>query len=186
MFEDAPWRRRRPLVARSALRSVLTALTLGCAAMTCGGPPPAAPKPEGDPDTNAGDAEVAELGTGTGTGDEDEVLPAFNPEALAARVDAQRLLLGEDSLFEDIDGHPVAPKLEVDPSGAEVGSVEDDLLLALPGSAGFGVGGQAGAGADDPAANGNALGLYVPIEDPGTGPALAHFHQALRDLRSGA
>ena len=154
--------------------------------MTCGGPPPAAPKPEGDPDTNAGDAEVAELGTGTGTGDEDEVLPAFNPEALAARVDAQRLLLGEDSLFEDIDGHPVAPKLEVDPSGAEVGSVEDDLLLALPGSAGFGVGGQAGAGGDDPAANGNALGLYVPIEDPGTGPALAHFHQALRDLRSGA
>ncbi len=117
--------------------------------------------------------------------DEDEVLPAFTPEALGARFSAQRAFLSDDSLFEDAQGVALAPKLGVE-ERREVGSVEDDLLLALPGSAGFGAheGGVVGAGGST-TANGNALGLYVPIEDPRNGPALAHFHQALRDLRAG-
>ena len=57
-------------------------------------------------------------------------------------------------------------------------------MLALPGSGGFGPDGRM-AGTDDQVANGNALGLYAPIEEPREGGALAHFHQALRDLAAG-
>lgn len=151
----------------------------GCA---CGEAPPASSEPT-QPEP-AADAALARPRPVVDAGDEDEVLPAFNDEALAARFEAQRAFLRDDSLFEDAEGRAMAPTFEPDPS-IEVGSVEDDQLLALPGSAGYGMGGGGSGDGDDTAANGNALGLYVPIEHPRSGPALARFHQALRDLRAG-
>lgn len=157
---------------------MLTALLLlGC----CTTSPPQAAEP-----TQAGESvretEVGAYETGTPVGDEDEVLPAYNPEALAARFDAQRALLGEDSLFEDIEGNPVAPTIAPQEGDTELASIDDDILLSLPGSGGFGLD---GTPRDEAAANGNALGLYVPIENPKRGPALAQFHDALRKLAAG-
>jgi lysophospholipase L1-like esterase len=169
------------------LVGLLSALALGCGVVTCTNAPPQSPSEEVSLD------EVDPLGTtdrpsGSSAGDEDEILPAYSEAALAARVAAQRALLGDD-LFEDIDGHPVAPRIEIlagGEGGGEGGlgsSVEDDILLSLPGSSGLG-GPEPGApGA--PAANGNALGLYVPIEQPKSGDALAKFHEALRDIADG-
>lgn len=151
--------------------------------MTCTKPPPNADQPEDEGE------ELAEFSppraeAGTFAEDEDEVLPAYTPEALEARVRAQQAFLREDSLFEDAEGNPLAPNLEAEETEG-VGSVEDDILLALPGSAGFGLdGGGLGVGGED-AANGNALGLYVPIEEPREGPALAHFYNELRELAAG-
>jgi lysophospholipase L1-like esterase len=161
---------------------VLTALALVAigGAPACTTSPSQAAEPttlvESSPDTedDAGQG-------GIGDRDREEVLPAYTPEALTARFNAQRALLGDESLFEDIEGNPIAPKIAAY-EGDDVGSVEDDLLLALPGSAGFGLDGSVGG---ESSANGNALGLYVPIEDPRDGPALAHFHEALRKLAAG-
>ncbi len=164
------------------MAGVLSALLfgggLGCGLGACTTSPP---QPAG-PTQAAESVRETKRSTGeTGDGaDEDEVLPAYNPEALAARYDAQRALLG-DSLFEDIEGNPIAPTI-ASQAGDEVGSVEDDILLSLPGSAGFGLD---GTPREDSVANGNALGLYVPIESPKGSPALAHFHEALRELAAG-
>ena len=158
------------------------ALVVGCAC----GKPPQAPSASGEQPLHA-------LAAAEGTppaqlaenlGDEDEVLPAFNDEALAARVEAQRALLGAD-LFEDIEGNPVSPRIELMIEDGDIGgSVDDDILLSLPGSSGLGVGGDL-SGTEDAPTNGNALGLYVPIEEPRDGAALAHFHEALRQLADG-
>lgn len=106
-------------------------------------------------------------------------LVPLNREALDARVHAQRSALGSDGgLFEDERGKPVpwispsAGTLPGDPS------FDDDLLDSLPGSSGLGSDVQL----DGPRANGNALGLFEPIDDAAP---LAHFHDALRALRSG-
>jgi lysophospholipase L1-like esterase len=156
---------------------VLSALLLlGC----CTTSPPQAAEPT-QADESVRETEAGAQAAGTQVGDDDEVLPAYNPEALAARFDAQRALLGEESLFEDIEGNPVAPTIAPQ-QDAELGSVDDDILLALPGSGGFGLD---GTPQDESAANGNALGLYVPIENPKSGPALAHFHESLRKLAAG-
>ena len=62
---------------------------------------------------------------------------SLTAEALAARADAQARLLGRDGLFEDAAGRPV-PVIAVEPSFDDLEVVaEDDLLTALPGSAGF-------------------------------------------------
>jgi len=161
---------------------------LGVGFGACGQPPSKTPQPATSEAVaaaaNAGDPTPAPAtGEDDPERDADEVLPAFNDEALAARVAAQQALLGSN-LFEDIDGNPVTPSLDVIEGEGEEGSVEDDILLALPGSAGFGPDGKLVEG-DGEAANGNALGLYVPIEQPRDGGALAHFHQALRDLAAG-
>jgi lysophospholipase L1-like esterase len=165
-----PWPRTR------GSAGVLSALLLGCCTTS---PPQAAGPTQADESVRETEAGANEVGIHVG--DEDEVLPSFNPQALAARYDAQRALLGEESLFEDIEGNPVTPTIAPQ-EGAELGSVEDDILLSLPGSAGFGLDGTA---RDEASVNGNALGLYVPIENPKDGPALAHFHEALRKLSAG-
>jgi lysophospholipase L1-like esterase len=164
-------------------------LALGCGALTCTNPPPQIPSD--DAATEAAQVDTTtDPPSGSSVGEQDEVLPAYSEAALSARVTAQRALLGND-LFEDIDGHPVAPRIEILAEGEGGGSggldggersVEDDILLSLPGSGGFGP--EPGAPGAKPA-NGNALGLYVPIEQPKTADALAHFHQALRDVADG-
>lgn len=109
---------------------------------------------------------------------------SLTAEALAARADAQARLLGRDGLFEDAAGRPV-PVIAVEPSLDDLEVVaEDDLLTALPGSAGFDAAAQAGGGVKGPRANGNALGLFVPIE--GEAGALSHFHAALAELQAGS
>jgi len=132
------------------------------------------------------------------------LLPVLNEEALTARVAAQRRLLG-GNLFEDARGKPVPwlspqgelpPDLQQDEVGPPEGEAEggarqiDDALLdSLPGSSGLG-GGAAGVAANAMASgqriNGNALGLFVPIEGPpGAEPPLARFYRALEELRAG-
>ena len=64
-------------------------------------------------------------------------------------------------------------------------SIEDDILLSLPGSAGYDADGTIAGKHGEAPANGNALGLYVPIEHPRDGDALAHFYQALHELEAG-
>jgi hypothetical protein len=169
------------------LAGVLTALSLlGCAGSCTTSSPQAAGPSEAvaDQDAKANPAHAATAPSD----DSDEVLPAYNPEALAARFEAQRALLG-DSLFEDVEGNPIAPTIaaqaETEDGGDELGAlgtIDDELLAALPGSGGFGLDGTTGI---ERSANGNALGLYVPIENPGDGPALAHFHAALAKLEAG-
>ncbi len=128
------------------------------------------------------------------------LLPVLNEEALTARVAAQRRLLG-GNLFEDVRGKPVpwiSPQGELPedefgpPEGEDEGGarqLDDALLDSLPGSSGLG-GGAAGAIANAMASgqriNGNALGLFVPIEGPpGAERPLARFYRALEDLRAG-
>lgn len=123
------------------------------------------------------------------------LLPVLNEEALTARVAAQRSLLGTN-LFEDVRGQPVPwitpqdelPEEDFGNGGDDEGDpprVDDTLLDSLPGSSGLG-----GAGGTEVAPqqriNGNALGLFVPIEGPADGePPLARFYDALEALRSG-
>jgi lysophospholipase L1-like esterase len=167
---------------------VLCALALGCGVVTCGEAPSQIPGASAQA-VGVEPAPSEAPRTGTKASGEDEVLPAFNDEALAARVNAQRVLLGND-LFEDIEGNPVAPRIELaqaeaETEGDDAGSIDDDILLMLPGSGGFGLGGGSAGSSDENASNGNALGLYVPIEDPRKDPALAHFHAALNKLAAG-
>lgn len=169
------------------MASVLSALLLGCGALTCTTSPPQAAGPAsieeaiGETEDDAASSRIR-----AGFDDADEVLPAYNAAALAARVEAQRAVLGHESLFEDIEGNPIAPTIEP-LEGGEISSVDDDILAALPGSGGFGLDGSvlSGGAGSDAIVNGNALGLYVPIEHPRSGPALAHFHAALRKLEAG-
>jgi lysophospholipase L1-like esterase len=159
---------------------VLSALLLGCGWLGCTTSAPQGASPT-QADDSVHETEVGAVEAGFDAGDPDEVLPAYNPQALAARYDAQRALLGDESLFEDIQGNPVMPSIAPQ-VGGERASVDTDILLSLPGSAGFGLDGST---RQDATANGNALGLYVPIENPKDGPALAHFHEALRKLAAG-
>lgn len=166
--------------ARTTL--VLSALLLGCGAMTCGKPPETADRPEDVDDSEAALA-LEDPPAGSETGSELEVLPAYSREALAARFDAQRALLGQESLFEDAEGRPLAPPLE--PSEGEnpgLGSIDDDILAALPGSSGIRVDESGEIVTGELARNGNALGLFVPIEQPRGNAAMAHFYAALEAL----
>lgn len=127
------------------------------------------------------------------------LLPVLNEEALTARVAAQRRLLGGD-LFEDVRGQPVPwitaqDELPDDDlvvgadSDEKAASLDDALLDSLPGSSGLGADGGGEAitlantlGSGQPI-NGNALGLFVPLEGPPE--ALTRFYGALEDLRGG-
>ncbi|MFV8750943.1 SGNH/GDSL hydrolase family protein [Nannocystaceae bacterium ST9] len=168
---------------------MLSALLLGCAAMTCGKPPETADRPE-DVDGSEVEqpVEAAQMGTsGTDDGPDAEVLPAYSPEALAARFDAQRALLGQESLFEDAEGRPLAPPIEASEgvTGGGAGSIDDDILAALPGSSGIRLDESGEIVTGELAHNGNALGLFVPIEQPRGEAALAEFHAALAALAEG-
>lgn len=159
------------------LCGVLYALTLGCALDGCDW---STEEPQTVTTADAGDANDQPAPTATAEGGEpeerDAALPVLSDEALAARVAAQTRLLGRKALFENIDGKPV-PALAVDEAE---GNIEDDILDALPGSSGIDVLEEQEA----TRANGNALGLFVPLEHPKQ-PALDHFYQALRDLAAG-
>lgn len=172
---------------------MLSALLLTCGAMTCGKPPESADQPDGAEPSEAGaEAELAVEAAGPSAPSEPaaEVLPAYTPAALAARFDAQRTLLGDDSLFEDAQGRPLAPPIQYGGEGgaegeAKVGSIDDDILAALPGSSGIRLDESGEIVTGELAHNGNALGLFVPIEQPKGQAALARFHAALADLEAG-
>ena len=113
--------------------------------------------------------------------------PPLSAQALAARYAAQRRVLGRDLPFEDDQGQPlqlpVAPTDDA-PEGAGAGTPaggDGGLLDALPGSAGMDAD---GALDGTTRANGNALGLFVPVETRSS-DTLAGFHQALRQLAAG-
>lgn len=164
---------------------VLSALVLGCTAMTCEKPPETADRPE---DVEA--SELAEPSNAPTPSDPagPEVLPAYTPEALSARFDAQRALLGQDSLFEDAEGNPLAPPLdpsELESSGPGLGSIDDDILAGLPGSSGIRLDESGEIMTGELGHNGNALGLFVPIEQPRGKLALAEFYAALQGLAEG-
>jgi lysophospholipase L1-like esterase len=115
-------------------------------------------------------------------------LPLLNREALLARVEAQKALLGARSLFEDAQGQPLPWLSSVGNEFPDEPTIDDDLLASLPGSSGL------GTVADMRSVervNGNALGLFEPIDGSSTGTAggeapLQAFYQALVDLRRGA
>jgi lysophospholipase L1-like esterase len=116
-------------------------------------------------------------------------LPLLNEEALTARVEAQRALLGAQGLFEDAEGNPLpwlSPQevLPEDAPGAAETAIDDDLLTSLPGSSGLGATDTLAAGSV-PRTNGNALGLFEPVEARDGSEPLRHFHDALRELRAG-
>ncbi|MEM7157591.1 MAG: GDSL-type esterase/lipase family protein [Myxococcota bacterium] len=123
----------------------------------------------------------------TPTDEEPPLLPVLNKEALTARLAAQQSLLGKD-LFEDAQGKPIpwiTPQDEIPGGGDGPGSssADDTLLDSLPGSSGLG--GTDGASTGR-VINGNALGLFVPIEAPPGGESpLSNFYAALEDLRAG-
>jgi lysophospholipase L1-like esterase len=201
-----PWRARLATLARSpwqrpGLALVIGALGLGywsCATTQEPDPAERTELPQTEPPDEGLVAEVDVRGRG----DHAVLLPVLNEEALTARVAAQRRLLG-GNLFEDVRGKPVpwiTPQGEIDdeleagpPEGADEGgarqTLDDTLLDSLPGSSGLGGGGAnggAGTGASGQRINGNALGLFVPIEgDVGGEPPLARFYRALEDLRAG-
>lgn len=119
------------------------------------------------------------------------LLPVLNREALTARVAAQQAVLGSHGiLFEDGQGKPVP---WIASASTPVGEVDlgDDILDELPGSSGLG--GTAvvttGAGARTASVdsvNGNALGLFTPLEpESAESPPLEPFYSALRDLAAG-
>jgi lysophospholipase L1-like esterase len=159
-------------------------------AMGCG--PGGCSKPAGEPGAPAS-LRTAEPSTAPAPGgdvsdaeaEEQALLPILSKEALDARVRAQRDILGERGvLFEDGGGQPV-PWISKHSSEVEKDEVAetmaDDMLDMLPGSSGL------GAPSDGTVSvNGNALGLYVPIEPPEEGDLpLRNFHAALHALREG-
>ena len=130
---------------------------------------------------------------GAATEDEPPLLPVLNREALTARVAAQQAALGPRGvLFEDRQGKPVPWIASADtPIGED--ELGDDILDELPGSSGLGGGGlvqagngSRGVGSLQEAVNGNALGLYTPLEpEDGESRPLEPFYAALRGLESG-
>jgi lysophospholipase L1-like esterase len=173
-------RRGSHLAARTRTAIVPTVWVL--AAVACKPTLDADPSPDGMGRANptAKPEEVHPSPHALGT---DPLLPLLNEEALLARVEAQRAVLGHEALFEDADGHPVpwiSPQEEL-PEGEA--SLDDDLLTSLPGSSGLGS--AEPVAFSGPRVNGNALGLFEPIEEPNQSEALDHFYRALQQLRDG-
>ncbi len=174
-----PPRRQPPLTFVLSTASVL--LTLGCG-MGCSKSEPAAePPPSAGAAERPVTADEREVTLAPNAELEAPLLPVLNAAALSARVQAQRAVLGDRAvLFEDQRGRPV-PWISGAGEGSE-DSLDDDLLDSLPGSSGLGVEAVTG-----PAVNGNALGLFTPLEpdaEAGETP-LAGFYAALRKLEAG-
>ncbi|MBL4686567.1 MAG: hypothetical protein JKY37_18370 [Nannocystaceae bacterium] len=166
----------------SFLTGAALAATLGCG-MGCTKSEPVPQPPSSAAQSPATDsaAQQQEVAlTPRGVADA-PLLPVLNAAALDARVLAQRAVLGKRAvLFEDRSGRPV-PWLS-GTSASNEDSFDDDLLDSLPGSSGLNVGAVTG-----PSVNGNALGLFTPLEpdaEDGETP-LAHFYAALRTLQTG-
>lgn len=114
--------------------------------------------------------------------------PPLSSDALRARVEAQRRILGRDGLFEDATGElvPVINAASLPPATSPAPKTgasanEGGLLDALPGSAGMDADGSLEGTVR---ANGNALGLFTPVETPDEN-TLKHFYTALRSLATG-
>ncbi len=114
--------------------------------------------------------------------------PPLSSDALRARVEAQRRILGREGLFEDATGTvvpvieaPSQPATETSPPDQATPPDDGGLLDALPGSAGMDADGSLEGSVR---ANGNALGLFTPIETR-DGETLGRFYAALRSLTAG-
>jgi lysophospholipase L1-like esterase len=156
----------------------LGALALA-SAVGCGG---CRPQPEVE-SASSPELSSAEEAPAQDTAEEEPpLLPVLNREALHARVQAQRSLLG-GSLFEDERGQPVTWIAPQNGEVEEETDIDDDLLSSLPGSSGLGAESTAFSGRN---VNGNGLGLFEPLTlPPGGRPALHDFYDALHDLREG-
>ncbi len=150
-------------------------MSLGCGLINCGKPPASNPGPARIPNA------TRSLSAGNnGDSEPTAVRPTSLPKSvLAARVDAQRRILGRGNLFEGIDGKPIKIAHALPPEGES--PPDADLLDALPGSAGR----LDETGRANTRVNGNELGLVVPIENPARQPGLAHFYEELRKLEQG-
>ncbi len=144
-------------------------------------PSPAAPSSETPEPDRVGPERTA-------VGDDEAeapLLPVLNRDALHARVQAQRAALGDRAaLFEDAQGKPV-PWISsaADPELAQA-DFDDDFLDSLPGSSGLG--GPPVIRPSGEAVNGNALGLFVPIEpESADAQPLGSFYAALDRLQAG-
>ena len=183
--EVAP-RNNATLGRLAAVGLALGGLYAGCQLIPSS-PDPATHSPDAAQTTVRGPAHA-----GDPIGEEQErPLPILNAEALTARVEAQRALLGSRALFEDERGDPVpwlSPQ-EIVPAGpagigSDEASIDDDLLTSLPGSSGLGASDTV-ATASVRRINGNALGLFEPVDAADGAAPLRHFHDALRSLRAG-
>lgn len=164
-------------------RDIVVGMAFGLAACK----PPADPSlgadahhPSGTPSSAAVPLRVQAPGTAAPPPAAPRLLP---PAALAARFTAQRAILGAEHLFEDLEGRPLAPlpATEELADEDETPGIDDTILDALPGSSGLGD----PLAATGPRVNGNALGLFAPIQDPASGPALQSFYTALDALARG-
>jgi len=156
--------------------------TLGCGNGCSKADPPAEPPPPTGASTapSGATAEPAEVGLTPVDNEAAPLLPVLNADALSARVEAQRAVLGDRAvLFEDQTGRPVP---WISQGGGLEDAIDDSLLDSLPGSSGLGVTAVSG-----PAVNGNALGLFTPLAPgvEGGPPPLEHFYAALRTLEAG-
>jgi len=175
--------RRRTLAwIRAATAAAGIAGCLGCEAGCSKADPNPQPPPTANAEPAAAEAGAEEVALAvSGQQEETPLLPVLNEDALTARVVAQRATLGSRAvLFEDRQGKPV-PWISTG-EGLEDDSFDDDLLDSLPGSSGLGVSAVTG-----PVVNGNALGLFTPLEPEATSAEhpLAHFYDALRQLEAG-
>ncbi|TPV93864.1 MAG: hypothetical protein B7733_18310 [Myxococcales bacterium FL481] len=167
----------RTVQRMGGLAGVVAAMAMSCGALN-GGCLPSSPEPGG------GEKTQAPATPPSGQVDRDRhratepVGPVYTAEILAARVRAQTRLLGADKLFEDAQGQVVLPWSA--PKTAPVASGSASLLDAMPGSAGL----DAQGTPTRASVNGNALGVFVPIES-GDGVALDGFYRRLRALAAG-
>ena len=198
------WRARLATIAtpswrQPALLVLLGALGAGYWSCAASPPPPSSPPGDAAGSDPSGTYPAVDVAERIAEANEPApLLPVLNEEALTARVAAQRRLLGGD-LFEDVRGQPVpwiSPQDDLPPtddtpakaaadaaSKLTTKSADDALLDSLPGSSGLGAPGESTEGSR---VNGNALGLFMPIEGATEGePPLAHFYDALRALRDG-
>ena len=175
--------RRRTLARiRAATAAAGIAGCFGCNTGCTKTEPGSEPPPSANAEPNAGGQAEGEVALAPlGAQEETPLLPVLNQEALTARVVAQRATLGSRAvLFEDRQGKPV-PWISTG-EGLEDDSFDDDLLDSLPGSSGLGVSAVTG-----PVVNGNALGLFTPLEPEAAADEhpMARFYAALRKLEAG-
>ncbi|MCB9707070.1 MAG: hypothetical protein H6711_34835 [Myxococcales bacterium] len=170
---------------RPWLAGIIAALAVGCGPLGgCGTAGSAQAEPErpeaGHPALVEGEvpadssAEAAEAATPP-----PPPVIELSAEAQQARLAAQKSVLGKEEHFGEYARD--LPELPPLPAAADPQLANLD---ALPGSEG---GGKASASGDEvppPAIDGNALGLFVPLQNAESG-ALDHFYDALRTLKRG-
>jgi len=164
--------------------SVVTAISISCGSLNCSQSskdtelPDSGKESRGPQEKGMKGAGSAGMGKLRGEQGEEFAGPDLTDEALAARIVAQSKLLGSAELFEDAQGRPIIPVWK--PEEKDIASDEEDdgsILDRLPGSSGIAADGQLGG---ENQVNGNALGLYVPLQQSSS--TLSNFYNALRQL----